>query len=85
MTLPAEFARDAERLVGSAMRLYQLQHGLSEQELATRIGITVDRLGWLNMRTRPVAGAPGFSHEVRRLADAFRCNAAVLAEVLCIE
>jgi hypothetical protein len=75
-------ARDGTWLVGTALRAYLERHGLSEAQLAARLGISTDALGWLGMRTRPDPAAPTFGAEVRRLADAFRCDADLLATIL---
>ncbi len=74
---------DGTWLVGTALRAYRERHGLSEAELAARLGISTDALGWLGLRTRPDPATPAFGAEVRRLADTFRCDADLLAAILC--
>jgi hypothetical protein len=77
-----EHANDDRWLVGPAIQAYQEQHGLSEVEVAHRLGLTVERLGWLLMRTRPRPDAPTFLYDTGRLARAFSCDADLLAEIL---
>lgn len=80
-TVTSRYA-DGTWLVGTALRAYRERHGLSEAELAARLGISTDALGWLGMRTRPDPTAPTFAWEARRLADTFRCDADLLAAIL---
>lgn len=81
-TIAGRHATDGTWLVGTALRAYRDRHGLSEAELAARLGISTDALGWLGMRTRPDPAAPAFAREVRRLADTFRCDADLLTAIL---
>jgi hypothetical protein len=81
MTAIREHANDDRWLVGPAIRAYQEQHGLSEAEVAGRLGLSTERLGWLLMRSRPRPGAPTFLYDTGRLARAFSCDAELLAAV----
>jgi len=76
------YASDDTWLVGTALRAYRERHGLSEAQLAAHLRISTEALGWLGMRTRPDSTAPTFTREVQRLADAFRCDAVLLAAIL---
>ena len=75
-------ARDDVWLIGSAFRRYQQAHGLTEQQLAARLGIPAEKLGWLQMRTRPNPAAPTYAADIERLASAFRCDPDVLRRIL---
>jgi hypothetical protein len=80
--IAGRYATDGTWLVGTALRAYQERHGLSASELAARLGISTEALGWLGMRTRPDPTAPTFAREVQRLADTFRCDADLLTAIL---
>jgi hypothetical protein len=75
-------ARDDHWLVGAALRRHQAANGLSEAQLARMLGIAVERLRWLRMRTRPNPNSPTFAAEVQRLADAFGCDPDTLRDIL---
>lgn len=82
MTAMRDHANDDRWLVGPAIRAYQEQHGLSEAEVAGRLGLSVERLRWLQMRSRPRPDAQTFLYDTGRLAHAFSCDAELLAEIL---
>ena len=75
-------ATDDRWLMGRALREYQETHGLGEQQLAEHLGLAVERLRWLQMRTRPNPQSPTYAADVERLASAFGCCADILLEVL---
>jgi hypothetical protein len=75
-------ARDDYWLVGAALRRHQAANGLSEAQLAHSLGITVERLRWLQMRTRPDPNSPNFAPEVERLAATFDCDPGALIGIL---
>ena len=59
---------------GAALRRHQEANELDEGQLARHLDITVERLGWLRMRTRPNPDSPTFPAEVHRLALSFGCH-----------
>ena len=69
-------------LVSAACRVYLRRHGMSEAQLAGRLQTSLEKLQWLQMRTRPNPAAPTFTAEVERLALAFGCEAGLLGELL---
>lgn len=75
-------ARDDRWLIGAIAAVYRDQHNLSEQQLATRLGIEVEQLFWLQLRIRPVPNSPRFDSEVRRLSITFQCDEEELAAIL---
>jgi hypothetical protein len=79
---PDTYATDDHWLIGPTILRYRQDRGLSEQQHAEQLGITVDRLRWLGLRTRPRAASPTFAWEVYRLARAIGCNEEALAEML---
>ena len=76
------YAPDDRWLIGPALHRYRQDRGLSEEQTAQRLGIAVDRLRWLGMRTRPRPSSPTLAHEIHRLARATGCNEEALAEML---
>ena len=67
-------ARDDHWLIGAALRRHQDANGLSEVQVAQHLDITVERLRWLQMRTRPNPESPTFPADVERLASSFGCD-----------
>ncbi len=76
---------DGDWHVGAALLAYRRRHGLSDEQLATRLRVPVDTTRWLGMRRRPNPAAPAFTLEVEWLARAFGCDAGVLAAALGTE
>ena len=78
-------ARDDAWLIGSTFRAYQERHGLVEAQLAILLQMPVERLRWLQMRTRPKPGSPTYDADVARLARSFHCDVDALIGVLTAE
>ena len=77
-------AQDDRWLIGAALRAYQDAHGLSEAQLAHQLGLTPERLRWLQMRTRPNPASPSFEDDVYQLAASFGCRPDALLDVLAV-
>jgi hypothetical protein len=75
-------ARDDHWLIGAILRRHQEANGLSDTQLAQHLGTTVERLRWLQMRTRPNPESPTFSADVERLAASFGCHPDTLIGIL---
>lgn len=73
---------DDSWLMGSVFRHFQIQKNLTDRQLAEYLGMPLDRMRWLGMRTRPVPDSPAFDREVERLARAFRCDPDLLTDLL---
>lgn len=75
-------ACDDRWLMGAALRDFQERHGCDEAGMAAHLGLTLERLRWLQMRTRPNPASATYADDIRRLAATFRCDADVLRAVL---
>lgn len=75
-------ARDDRWLIGAVAAAYRERYGLSETQLAQRLGIEVEQLFWLQLRIRPVPSSVRFESEVRRLAHTFQCDEDELTAIL---
>lgn len=65
-----------------ALAVYARAEGLSDAELAARLGCVPDRLPAIRLCRLPRPAPARFQHDVDRIADAFQIDGAVIAEAV---
>jgi hypothetical protein len=78
----ARLAQTHPQLLAGPLALYQEQEGLSNQQLAHRLGCDAEGLFRLALCERPRQAAPSFREDIQRIADYIHADMLQLAMLI---
>jgi hypothetical protein len=78
----AQHVENDSFFLAEALSTYARAEGLSDDQLAQRLGCAQDQLDAVRLCRRPRGSAREFQHDVDRIAAVFQIDAKVLAEVV---